>query len=572
MINLLSIREHSPYKLRNKNKDEKPVEFFRDRICLLLNENGTWELKVNEVKMKGKGWIELKDKMEELKQVAKRKTKTTTTYRRLVVWVDELPIYEDLFTLMLREEPQRIVRQNPQGDMILFHLIFNNFEIRNFKVFADGNYEKVKETFKFNSEGVDIMEDYLMAQETQNWCQMRWSAARCFTKRFNKKVQAKVKNDKTYFYEIADRKKTTPLYNSYVFRSPKGGLLWVNKNYLGKKILGVYDYDIHQAYGGAFVRANDFPIGTIKEAFCSLEHLRKYKWYAYVLEFDEKPDVYLPYHNRYQFNEENGKWYQLLTSVDERNIALLNVAPPPCRIVHKFYCSKVGYLNYNIRSTIVETYEERQKRKSEHDPSQIYFKKELEFIYGKGLQERKEYYNYFCPQISYHALQKTWEELCLVLVKTDQADGYSVAADTDSIKTTCPSSKKIIMEDRNNEIKEELATAGFTNTTIGTWKFEGYYQSFVQFKRKVYCFIKPDGSPTAKFAGCNESATQAWLQNFGEIDTILEQIEVPNGVRNYELSYWKTGEFELNWTYNPYSLRDAAARQERKEIKLTTCA
>ena len=95
-----------------------------------------------------------------------------------------------------------------------------------------------------------------------------------------------------------------------------------------------------------------------------------------------------------------------------------------------------------------------------------------------------------------------------------------MSCDTDGIKTQHPDSAAIF-EQRNKEIREENARAGFINTEIGLWKHEGLYPRFIQFGNKVYAY-EDGGELVCKFAGCLKSA---WKEYFKGDDLVFYLLE-----------------------------------------------
>ena len=143
----------------------------------------------------------------------------------------------------------------------------------------------------------------------------------------------------------------------------------------------------------------------------------------------------------------------------------------------------------------------------------------------------------------------------------------NTACDSDSIKTTDRKSREIFNQ-RNQEIKQELTAAGFTNTDIGTWKFEGNYSRFIQFEKKVYAY-EENGELVCKFAGCNREGVEQFLANGGDMNGLLDCLSIPGGIIQKKLKLdVNNGLFAVETIYRDYSLdKDAmAAFLQRQKI------
>lgn len=573
-MQLIKSRDENGLRLcAYKDPHKKNQEFTRDLICLWLGENSQWEIKVNGELVKGTGQKELGKILKqliELKERAHRKK----SIRRLVIWTNRLAMFYKVLNLALNETLHERTTKNFRQELLLW-VSNDHIEFRNFDVVAGENAKRIKQTFGYEGNEVDAMESYINAQEDHNWSRFRWTAAHCFEAQFYKRLNRRLNDEekKAINYEIITRKDNY-LYNEFIYSGGKAGVIWVDQDNKRKILENVISYDISQAYGGQFVRANDFPLGTICNTKMAKEEVMKQKWYAFAFEFDHKVTPPVPW---IEVFERNGKWYCLITKPDLDCMRLMGAKfEEQPRIKYQFICKNVGYLNIKVRKLINDLYNERQKLKADGDKTEKFLKQMNEVIYGKGLQNRtkqkdengdeKETVNfrYFCPQISYHALAKTRLELITMMSRLQER---LVACDSDSIKVVNHSFAKFLFDTRNDEIREELKAAGFSNTKIGTWKYEGTYDRFVQFEKKVYAY-EIDGELTCKFAGCNKEQLIEWLSESRDMNDLMSSMKIPCGVLQKEIHYNIEGDFWVETKYYDYSLdaKGMSAFMKRRKI------
>ena len=570
-MKLLLIRDNPPFRGRNINKNRSKIEFNRDLCCLSFTENGDWNLTVNDEDLQGTGWKTLGDKLKELRELKKKRHKSKTV-RRLIIWTNFLERYKDIIILACGRNSkfeQATTSEAVKGNFLMW-INDQDFEFRNFNVIAGESAIKTGETYGLKGSENSIMKQYIENQSDQNWVHFRFTAAHCFEKLFEKKVEENLNKRETeeMHYEMMKRQnKGNKLFNEWIRKGSMSGFIWTNSKTNRQIVENVYSFDIHQAYGGQFIRANDFPIGEITISCASKEEVMKKPWYAFVFEFDSIPTQALPWDKSWK-DEETGKYYLIMEKWDIECMRILkskfSVKP---RIKYQFICKEIGYLNYGVRRIYNNLYLERQELKEKGDKAQKIVKQILEVNYGKGLQKR-EGFHYFCPQISYHALAKTRYELLTMMGRLNS----NTACDSDSIKTTdCKS--KIKFEERNSEILAELAAAGFPNTNIGTWKFEGNYSRFIQFEKKVYAY-EENGKLTCKFAGCNGESTRKFLEEGYDMNGLLNCLKIPGGIigKKVEIDV-ANGLFAVKTIYRDYSLDkdEMAAYFERLKI-VKSCA
>ena len=129
-----------------------------------------------------------------------------------------------------------------------------------------------------------------------------------------------------------------------------------------------------------------------------------------------------------------------------------------------------------------------------------------------------------------------------------------VAIDTDGIKTKYSKKKSIeIFFERNEEIKQELAAAGFPNTKIGTWKFEGTFKKFIQYEKKVYAYEDEEGLH-CKFAGCNKEQLDNFLMTCRDMNGLLNCLSIPGGVIEKVVRISGNDAYVVETIYRDYSL------------------
>lgn len=588
-ISLLNISDNRRYT----NCPAHSEAYHRDRAFLLFDDNGSWEFKLNDEVFNGDSISQLGEIFKQLHEAVKVKKRRPIVKKYgkdktpmeltpyLVIWTDRLPQFEDVIRYALYKQGLQDTKRtqfiDTAGNRFIMEAKSEYLEFRSFNVLAGDKLSKIKETYHYEEKGIGVMERYLDQYKDKegriNWQKVRWTAAHMFEKNFTQRLETNIaiqpnsqELSRLLHYEIKSRP-ALDLYNTYIYKGNKAGLMMLNPSCLGKTQNTIYDFDISQAYGGQFVRANDFPIGHIKLSSKPFSELSKLPWYAVILEFSEKPKCLLPWITEYIY--ENNSYRVLLTKVDFDCLELWygenwREAIPTSYIYKSFECKKVGYLNESIRSTIVGLYNERQRLKnvdefSDYDPEEQVLKKILEIAYGKGLQKRDTTFRYFSPQISYHACQKARYEVSLMLKRL----GWSfVSVDTDGIKSKQSPS---FFKQRNEEIRQELLQAGFPNTNIGTWKIEGCYPRFIQFANKVYCYETENGGYTTKFAGCSKQAAAEWIEELGDIEGLLQYPQIPDGTHKYQLNFRDEDHYVVDIQYFPYEL---PYFNKRKEIKL----
>ena len=565
-MELLKIRDNRPYKDRRDNN----VEFLRDFCCLYFDEELNWEFYLNGEVKKGDsifGLIRVFSEIIKLKNKGKRNNEIS---RRLVIWSNSLSLLRNYYSQLDKNLQVSLIEKFYRGRYRRFvDIIYNkDLEFRNFELLAGENFNDVKDTYGFKSQGVGVMVDFIKKREAQGlkgWGSIRYTAAnnnlKLFYRNFTKEQLAELQ------YENIKR---TPSYEFYqvLQEASKAGVIMVDKNTQNKMINNVYSYDISSAYNSQFVRGDDFPIGKVKKIDTS-ELLRLYnedKWFLLVMisevPIDNVPDWLTPY-------EQNGMYYYIIGNYDYKCLKLMGANLS--RISkdwkkHKlFTCEETGRLNEAVRMELNNLYKQRQYLKSIGSKEEKIYKQIAEVLYGKGIQKRtfngnseiatsyKQPNKYICAQISYHALQRTRYEIISML---DRLNWSYVACDTDSIKTQNPAAPQLF-EERNREILAENQAAGI-DSKIGLWKAEGLYPNFIQYGKKVYAY-EQDGKIECKFAGCPISAWKNYFKAMSKEEGLNKlqdpSLVIPKGINEFVLKIDEGGKFYLKKVSYDYAVR-----------------
>lgn len=541
-MELLKIKENRPYKDRNSD-----IEFLRDWCCLYINEDLKWELCLNGEIKEG---YEVKSLSYLIKTIVDQKNKHQKIekyQRRLIIWVNSPSILQVYIQLLSQNLQIGQIEKFIKGKRVkIIDRIYNkDLEFRNFDLISGETVNEVKKTYNFNSQGVKIMVDFLKKREEQGlngWGQIRYTFSnnnlKLFYKRFNKDILQELR------FEAIKRIPSLE-FNTILQEASKQGIMLCRRETINTMLTNVYSFDISSAYNSQFIRGNDFPIGRVKRA--PIEELRdliaQQKWFLIVMVSSYPIEMPFEWIKAY---EKEGYFYYVIGNYDYRIIqesgGSLSRIDKNWKIFKVFKCSEEGYLNMNFRDELVNLYEMRQQLKAKKDNEEKIYKQIGEVLYGKGIQRREfktnqDIYNFYSkrdvmyvgPQISYHALQRTRYEIMKMLKLLD----YSyIACDTDSIKTQNIMAPQVFSE-RNKEILEENKKAGFPNTRIGLWKFEGLYPHFIQFGNKVYAYEEND-KIVCKFAGCLKEASSNYFNKISLQEGLRllqnEDLAIPNGI------------------------------------------
>lgn len=558
-MDLLKTTENPPWK--SKNSHEKNVEFLRDLCLLDIDDDLNWILFLNGEAEKGSTFIELKRLIQHLIEAKEKRRRNKTRERRLVIWTSRLNLFYVYCQLLDKELTADVIEKFREGryEKQVMDVHNAHLEFRNFELISGETLDDINDTYSFKAMSrIGIMKSFIEMRREQglnDWTQLRYTFANNSLKLFYREADFSEQTRARMRYDSIIRRPSLPLSQIYD-GAAKAGVLLLHKDVIDTVIENVFSADINEAYNSQFVRCNDFPLGRIyKVELNQLATLiRENKWFLLVMESDYEVEKMPPW---LKPHKQDGKYYYVIEQYDY--IGLTKIGLKITTIdkewkKHKLYtCDQVGYLDWFFRKRIVKRYGLRRFLKKKGDPREKIIKAQFKFLYGKGLQKRNFksnteiniYYHqdntYVNQAIAYHAMARNRVEILEML---NRLDGNFAACDTDGIKTQHPDAAAIF-EQRNKEIREENATAGFINTEIGLWKYEGIYPRFIQFGNKVYAY-EEDGKLVCKFAGCLKSAWQEFFKNMSLDEAFLlleyEYLQIPHGIVKRSLNVNKQGD------------------------------
>lgn len=541
MYNLKNIRDNHPFK-----KDKGTIELTRDLICLSIQIDESWTLRVNGENFKGIHLYELSAALLKLEEEKKSKQKGNKI-RRLVIWVQSLNFYHHFFKEFKEDLVEnrfcKFNKRTGKPEERIQKLVGEHLEFRDFNIMANEEKEWT----------VEEIENRILGYQNKglkNWFQLDYSFAHCQLKLFYKRFTREELD--MMWKETKEDLRIPPkeFYDVITKKSSKSSLIGFDPGLKLQVLRTVKSFDIRSAFNGQFVRANDFPIGQIHKIEPTWDNVRTLinedKWFILVMKADQKVPVPSWLDGRFK---ENNIYEYVIGNYDYLTLRKIGfkLSNFNWKLAAIWTTDKTGYLNKEFRAKIVQLYNEKENLKAIGKTEEAKETKAItEVLYGKGLQVnqyedsraiRNKYMvkhgsDYVMPQFSYHALQKTRYELALMLERTGFE--WAVAWDTDGIKTINANAEQIFSK-RNQEIKKENSIAGFPNTNIGTWKNEGSFDHFIQFSNKVYAYNKED-KLVCKFAGCRKSAIENLIQNTKDIDAFFEwaasgSFTVKDGIR-----------------------------------------
>lgn len=569
-MELLKTTENRPYKVKD-NYRESNLEFLRDFCCVYIGIDLKCEMYLNGEVKKELGLKKLKGIMANLIKQKEKRRRNKENDRRLVIWVNQLNLFFTYVQFLGKDLKVNKFSKFVEGkNEILIDSVYNkDLEFRNFDLIAGESVREVNLTYSFKENSMlNVMVDFLKMRQEQGlktWVELRYTFANNCNKLFYREFSEE--DLKLMKYESIKRRPSLSL-SQFIDAAPKGGVIYHNSINLKQMRHNVYSYDINSAYDAQFVLGNDFPIGRVyKVDLAELPNLIKEdKWFVLVMasnyEISEMPKWLKPY-------EYNGEFYYIFGNYDYKCLKLMGAKITTIDKnwrKHALYtCEETGYLNNAFRAKLVDIYNTRQYLKQIGDPKEKILKSQSKFIYGKGLQKRSfesndqimKYHHYATSYVNqlvaFHALQRNRYELILML---DRLDYVYNSTDTDCIKSENPMAPQKF-EERNKEIKELLAAAGFPDTKIGLWKFEGLYPNFIQYANKVYAYQTRENKIECKFAGCLQEAWQDYFNGLTleEGLAILESgnVKIPQGCVRHSLQIDKDG-FFIKTTSLAYSV------------------
>lgn len=547
---LLNVRENKPWKT-------KEGTYYRDLVVIHIDlaNGGQSQIIVNKTRSK---YSDVFSTIGFLNNIVKlRKEKGCKQIYRTVVWVNNLKINEVLFSGFNFERQEYDGKKGKK----LWRLYNDEFEIRNFDLITNcEDLEALRKSCGFEEKlsGAQIMRRFLMLRDKQGlkgWAKLNYSFAYCANKLFFKGLE-------DLKYSNSNSVPNLETYN-LIQNCNQAGFLYYNRN--DRKVLleGINGWDISSAYPAQFVNQK-MPVGQFRTMAANSKSLRaamENDW-AFIVKIKTTKKLDNNVMNIECEEDENG-YYYTMNDWDVKCFKLLEIGIVGT-VVDIKVCKEKEYLDDGFRKRIIEYYTDKQNSKGVN--SELYFERKttLDAIWGKGLQEfnpqseediKKRYYRnhnrYILPQWSLWGAAATRYEMIKAIVEISKESVEDVVAcDTDGIKFRGEHNE--YFEKRNKEIIAKNAAAGFPNCEIGTWKFEGCFENFIQFGYKQYAFSL-NGELTCKFAGCSKNAWKDYFKDksIEECFELLssEDIMIPAAIKRYN---WVNGNLlVVNSGYKP---------------------
>lgn len=565
-MELLKLTDNGKYinKPWGGGKGKSDIEYLRDRCLLNINDELEWTFYLNGETATGNTIYELRKLINEIVEKKEKSHRSKDKNRRLVIWTSRLTLFHAYIRLLYNGLELSLMEKFRKGryEKCVMDITNPHLEFRNFEEISGETIEEVNKTYSFNCDNeIDIMNAFIdmrFEEGLNDWKQLRYTFANNSLKLFYREANFSEKTLRAMKYESLERKPSLPLSQIYDV-SCKAGVMFCQENNIGIMKHNVKAKDINEAYNAQFVRGDDFPIDNIRKVKVSelASLIREDKWFLVVMESDYEIKSMPRFLSPYQKDE---KFYYIIEQYDYKCLTAMGLKITTIdknwRKYKLFKCDKVGYLHWNFRKHIVKRYGKRRYLKRQADPKEKTIKQQFKVVYGKGLQKRNfktnseiaNYYRnnntYINQIVSYHAMARNRLEIIIML---NRLNLNFESCDTDGIKTLHPDADQIF-EQRNQEIREENARAGFINTEIGLWKDEGCYPNFIQFGNKVYAY-EENGVIVCKFAGCLKSA---WKEYFGSmsLEEGLERLKdfnlkIPNGCVRRSLVKNENGELYI---------------------------
>ena len=251
----------------------------------------------------------------------------------------------------------------------------------------------------------------------------------------------------------------------------------------------------------------------------------------------------------------------VLTDIDYKIIRdTYNYTKVECR---RCYCSKYDYLPMELRKLILKQYFDKTTLKDK-DPY-LYMKQKNKFNANFGCmltdicQDEVVYHENSCTPFTYEK-EDTYEAQldryyssrnsflsyqhgvwvtawCRYrLQKAINALGTDmVYCDTDSVKFFDSSANRLLFDELNAEILDDINKCGLECSvtykgrkyTLGLWESDGDYKSFKSMGAKKYCYIDDKDEFHITVAGLSKSKARDWLEKHGGMDAFEEGTIVP---------------------------------------------
>lgn len=284
------------------------------------------------------------------------------------------------------------------------------------------------------------------------------------------------------------------------------GLQYADPKNFGIILHDVHSYDKKSAYPSIFVSYDKFPIGSIlyTETLKNRRLIRCIdggKWFKVV--FRNPPPQVLEdmrikaKDSRLAISNLDLEYLIRCDRSDEFFYAVKNLD------WGIYYTDEEGYLIDDFRSHIVDIYD--KKESSDSNEYRRYYKKQIDILYGKGLEMLSfdtdgEVKQYFKDGI--HYIMPHWSQLVVSKLRLDLLDAlFAVGSDviawnTDGLKTV---KEEVVFNRLNEEIRKKNIFSGF-DSDIGTWKHEYKAEDFLQIDLQRYAY-RVDGELHTSIGG-----------------------------------------------------------------------
>lgn len=532
---ILNVRENKPWKAKENY-------YYRDLVAVYINlkDTNNCQIIINDIVSTNIAAALIPDILNNL--ILFRKKKGCKNIYKTVVWVNSLHLIYKCFDKM------NLIKQfNKTNKEEKLWILYNDeFEIRNFNTISNnGNLEMLGKScgFKDGIEEVKIMKDFIltrMKQGLDSWSKLNYSFAYCANKIFFKELQNLKYSNSTSIPDLSTYK--------LIQNCNKAGILCYNKEYKNLIVNNIYSWDLSSAYPSQFVNQK-MPIGQFYNIEPTIKNYRiaKENDWAFLMKIKTNKKIKNEIMD-IDCKETKDGFYYVLNDWDVKCFELLKFNFN-LEIIELRVCKKKEYLEESFRKKIIEYYNDKQNSKGINDEMYFERKTTLDAIWGKGLQDFKpeteldvknryfrNHNRYLLPQWSLWGSSATRYEIIKAMIEiTKRNIDDFVACDTDGIKFRGEHNE--YFEKRNKEIMAKNAAAGFPDCEIGTWKFEGCFENFIQFGYKQYAFSL-NGELTCKFAGCGVDAWKSYFKD-KSIEECFEllnskDIIIPDAYRRYE--------------------------------------
>lgn len=336
-----------------------------------------------------------------------------------------------------------------------------------------------------------------------------WSMAHMTTKRFytlelREKCLNDIRDHKRYFWD-------KELHDD-MFAGSSSGHLYLDSNYQKKVLTNVSAFDKKSAYPWVLCTNNNFPLSAVKRAKYEdiVDCIKHGKWFLIVLTgidlpnkwnmFRAKGDQHSYAWNQYDYASVCLMGYDFESEILDQYMKQL-----------RFYVSKDhGYLLDDWRYKMVELYAKKNTYIDKEDPDRVFFKTQIDMMYGKGMQfietfDDNDVINKYKHRPDRYILPH-WSKMVVSALKYELISTYfddagQFYADTDGTKSQSNiNDLKSLYKGYNDRIMKINKKAGFSGCDIGTWDYEYTADRFVAIAKKQYAY-EIDGKIYTTIAG-----------------------------------------------------------------------